>query len=52
MLQQAYPIGPAPIALQDDGRNQASSLPGGAKGLFLRLIGWLNRLVEAGGRLS
>jgi len=52
MRQQAYPLEPAPIALRDDGRKQTRSLPGATKDLFLRLTGWLNRLVEAGGPLS
>ena len=52
MLQQAYPLEPAPIALRDDERKQTLSLPGAAKHLFLPLTGWLNRLVEAGGLLS
>jgi hypothetical protein len=52
MLQRTYPIKPAPIALRDNGRKRAHSLPGAAKELFLRLMRWLNRLVEAGGPLS
>lgn len=52
MLQRAYPIKPAPSALGNDGREKAHSLPGAAKDLFLQLMRWLNRLVEAGGPLS
>ena len=52
MLQRAYPLEPAPIALRGDGRSMTHSLPGATKDLFLRLMGWLDRFVEAGGPLS
>jgi hypothetical protein len=52
MLQQVCPIKPAPVALRDDGRKQAQSLLHAVKDFFLRLMAWLNRLVEAGGPLS